>query len=83
MRCDIERGWLGLVNVNKLKGKIIELGRNVESVASSIGIDRATFYRKLATDGETFTIGEADAIARELRLTRDEVNDIFFAQYVA
>ena len=83
MRCDIERRWLGLVNVNKLKGKIIELGRNVESVASSIGIDRATFYRKLATDGETFTIGEADAIARELRLTRDEVNDIFFAQYVA
>lgn len=72
-----------MVNVNKLKGKIIELGRNVESVASSIGIDRATFYRKLATDGETFTIGEADAIARELRLTRDEVNDIFFAQYVA
>ena len=83
MRCDIERGWLGLVNVNKLKGKIIELGTNVESVASSIGIDRATFYRKLATAGETFTIGEADAIARELRLTRDEVNDIFFAQYVA
>lgn len=83
MKCDIERRWLGLVNVNKLKGKIIELGRNVESVASSIGIDRATFYRKLATDGETFTIGEADAIARELRLTRDEVNDIFFAQYVA
>ena len=72
-----------MVNVNKLKGKIIELGRNVESVASSIGIDRATFYRKLATDGETFTIGEADAIARELRLTRDEVNDIFFSLYVA
>lgn len=72
-----------MVNVNKLKGKIVELGRNVESVASAIGIDKATFYRKLAANGETFTIGEADSIAKELGLTKDETNAIFFSQFVA
>ena len=72
-----------MVNVNKLKGKIVEMGRNVESLANSIGIDKATFYRKLSSGGSAFTIGEADSIAEELALTRDEVNDIFFAQNVA
>lgn len=72
-----------MVNVSKLKGKIVERGINVDAVAEKIGIDKSTFYRKLANEGSTFTIGEADAISKVLELTRDEVNAIFFAQYVA
>lgn len=72
-----------MVNVNKLKGKIVECGLNVETLAGQIGIDKSTFYRKLTNDGETFTIGEADSIAMALNLTGDEVNAIFFSQYVA
>lgn len=72
-----------MVNVSKLKGKIVERGINVDAVAEKIGIDKSTFYRKLANEGSTFTIGEADAISKVLKLTRDEVNAIFFAQYVA
>lgn len=72
-----------MVNVNKLRGKIVECGLNVEKLAELIGIDKSTFYRKLMNDGETFTIGEADAIARELGLTGEEVNAIFFSQFVA
>lgn len=72
-----------MVNVNKLKAKMIELGMNVEDLSLKIGMDKATFYRRLTARGETFSIKEADLISRELMLTKDEVNAIFFSQYVA
>lgn len=72
-----------MVNVNKLKGKIVENGLNVSELASLVGIDKATFYRKLSSNGENFTIKEADLIAERLSLDRDEVNAIFFSQFVA
>ncbi len=72
-----------MVNVSKLKGKMKELEINVDELSKRIDMDRATFYRKLSVDGQTFLIKEVDAICRELKLTRDEVNDIFFSQFVA
>lgn len=72
-----------MVNVNKLKGKIVERGMSIIELASKIGIDKATFYRKLNSNGETFLIKEVDAIAKELNLTYEEVQLIFFSQYVA
>lgn len=72
-----------MVNINKLKGKIVECGLNVTELAYKIGIDRTTLYRKINSDGKNITIKEADLIAKELRLTYDEVNAIFFSQYVA
>ena len=72
-----------MVNVNKLRAKMVEIGINAESMSKKIGSDRSTFYRKLAADGQTFTIGEADVISKELNLNRNEVNSIFFSQYVA
>lgn len=72
-----------MVNVNKLKGKIVELGTNVSELAEKIGIDKATLYRKLGSDGKNITIHEAGVIARELGLTFDEINAIFFASEVA
>lgn len=72
-----------MVNVNKLKGKIVECGMNVEMLAEKIGIDRATLYRKMSANGEQILIKEADVIARELNLNIEEAIAIFFAQYVA
>lgn len=72
-----------MVNVNKLRGRIVEAGLSITELADRIGIDKATFYRKISSGGETFLIKEADAISRELNLTGDEVNAIFFAQFVA
>lgn len=66
-----------MVNINKLKGKIIEKGMNVNDVANEIGIDKATFYRRLEANGDTFTIREVDAIVKILTLTIDETNSIF------
>ena len=72
-----------MVNINKLKGKIVERGLNVEELASRIGMDRTTLYRKINANGEGFSIKEADSIVNELCLTREEANDIFFSQFVA
>lgn len=72
-----------MVNINKLKGRIIESGMNVEKVAELIGMDKSTLYRKINSNGESFTIKEADLIANALNLTYHEVNAIFFSQFVA
>lgn len=72
-----------MVDVNKLKGKITEKGMNVEELAKKIGVDRATLYRKINSDGKNISIKEANSIARELSLTIDEVNSIFFSYDVS
>lgn len=72
-----------MVNVNKLRGKIVEQGMTVTGLAQRIGVNRSTLYRKLRSDGKDFTIEEADLIVEELKLTYAEANSIFFSQYVA
>lgn len=73
-----------MINVNKLKGKIVENGLSVKELALKIGIDRSTFYRKLATNqGETFTVREVNLICKYLNLSKDEAMEIFFTNFVA
>ena len=70
-----------MLNVNMLKGKIIEKGENIDSVSSKIGINAATFYRKMKNN--SFEIGEADKIVRALSLSNEEAIAIFFSNVVA
>lgn len=72
-----------MINVNKLKGKIVENGLKVGELALKIGIDRSTFYRKLKNQGDSFTVKEVNLICKELKLTKDEAMEIFFTNYVA
>lgn len=71
------------VNINKLKGKIIENGMTVATLAEKIGVDRATLYRKMSNDGETMLVKDANNIAVALNLTANEAMAIFFSRYVA
>lgn len=71
------------MNINKLKGKIVERGMNVETLASLIGIDRSTFYRRLNNRGETFTVKEVNLIREHLKLSKEEAMEIFFTNNVA
>ena len=64
------------MNVAKLKGKMVELGINVETLAEMIGVDRSSLYRKLS-NSEKVTIGEAKRIKEALSLTDDEAISIF------
>ena len=72
-----------MVNINKLKGKIVEKGLNVSKLAKLINVDTSTLYRKINNNGDTLTIKEADSIVKILNLSLDEANAIFFSQFVA
>lgn len=64
------------MNINKLKGKIVEKGMNPESLADAIGINRSTLYRKL-NNGEKITIGEALKMKDALEMSKEEACEIF------
>lgn len=66
------------MNVNKLKGKIVEKGMNVEMLADEVGCDRATMYRWLSNI-EKVTCGAAVKIKNVLDLTNSEAVDIFLS----
>lgn len=66
------------MNILKLRGKMVERGCNVESLATEIGVDKSTLYRKL-NNGENFTVADVQKIKAALDLTTEEASDIFFA----
>lgn len=74
---------MNYVNINKLKGKIVEKDMTVTSLAEKIGVDRATLYRKLDNGGAGLTVKDANNIAVALDLSYEESMSIFFARYVA
>lgn len=57
---------------------MVEKGVNVEDLAKIIDKDRATFYRKLSSDGDNFTIKEANLIVDALKLNPEDATAIFF-----
>jgi transcriptional regulator with XRE-family HTH domain len=71
------------VNVNKIHGKLRELGLTVADVAEQMEIDRSTLYRKLGNNGAGLTVRDAQALMIILQLTEDEALEIFFAREVA
>ena len=68
-----------MVDVNKLRGKIVEKGFSQQELAQSIGIDRSTFYRKMKNNGD-FSIGEVAEIAKIMQLTNEEAIEIFLSK---
>ncbi len=64
-----------MLDVQKLKGKIVEKGKSVETVSADLGINPATFYRKLKNN--SFEIREADKLIEILALTGEEASAIF------
>ena len=66
------------MNINKLKGKIVEKEMNIETLAIFLGINRASLYRKL-NNAEKITIGEAIRIKDALEMSDAEAYEIFLA----
>lgn len=71
-----------MVDVPKLKGKIVERNTTQEELANKIGIDKSTFYRKMKQNGN-FSIKEVNLIVSALNLSKDEAMSIFFSETVA
>ena len=72
-----------MVNINRLRGKIIENGLSVKDLADKLEMDRSTLYRKMNSEGDTMTISDAEKISKILDLSLEEVNSIFFSEFVA
>lgn len=64
-------------NVNKLKGKIIENGYSIKTLASEVDLCEVTLRRKINNDAE-FSIQESLEIKDKLNLSTQEYVDIFF-----
>ncbi|MGT2951630.1 phage repressor protein [Streptococcus cuniculi] len=71
-----------MVDISKLKGKIVEKNTTQEVLADEIGINRSTFYRKMKQGG-TFSVKEANDIVLSLGLSDEEALSIFFNKKVA
>lgn len=68
----------------KLLSEILEKkGFTAEDAAAAMGISRATYFRKLATFGETLTVGQVQRLCNFLGLTDSEAHKIFFTPIVA
>ena len=72
-----------MVNIRKLKARMVEKDMSVDQLAEKIGVDRSTLYRRFADNGETFTISEAMKIRFALDLNSDQAAGIFFANEMA
>ena len=71
-----------MFNQNLLKAKIIEKGISVIELCNDLGICEATFYRKMARNGD-FSRFEIEKIVEKLKLSGDERDKIFFAPQLA
>ena len=71
------------MNINKLKGKLVENEKNVGWLGEILGCDRSTAYRKLndgdLSKGDKLTIGDAIKIKEALNLSDAEACEIFLA----
>ncbi|NQJ68553.1 XRE family transcriptional regulator [Streptococcus suis] len=67
-----------MVNINRLKGLIVEKQATHEGLASELGINRTTFYRRMNNGGTDFTVYEVQKIVESLALTKEEAMSIFF-----
>lgn len=68
------------VNIPKLRGCMVEKGYNVTTLSRRIGMNKASFYRKLQAEGFSFTIGEMYRIIDALQLDREETACIFLSE---
>ena len=65
---------------NFIKQKIIEQNTTQEALATAMGIDRSTLYRKLKGGVSSLTLGEARIIFDYLNFSESEKSDFILRQ---
>ena len=69
-----------MVNIERLKSALQSNNVTIERASDAIGIDPATFYRRLNRKGEKFTVSEVGKLAELLDLDSKSLQSIFFAK---
>lgn len=68
-----------ILNVKKFRAILILKGKTVKDIANLLNINITTLYRKLNGESD-FYRNEIDAISKDLNLSLEEIEEIFFAQ---
>jgi transcriptional regulator with XRE-family HTH domain len=71
-----------MINSNKLKGRIIEMGLSQSLVANALGISQPTLSQKINNLRE-MDLSEAEKLADLLRIPDSQYGDYFFYNPVA
>lgn len=72
-----------MVNITKLREAMRKAGLTPDTVSDVLHIDRATFYRRIAKKGTTFTVSEVSTLSELLKLPPQEMQEIFFDRELA
>lgn len=73
-----------MIDSNKIKGRMRELGWTQDSIASELGIDPSTFNKKLnERNGACFTVNEAGILGDRLNWDQFEKAQYFFVRKLA
>lgn len=68
-----------MVNTNKIRGRIMEQGLTIGSLASIIGISPSTLGRKIKNHAD-MTLGEVESIRDILKIPPERVVEYFFME---
>lgn len=71
-----------MVNSNKIKGRMRELGLTQLDVANALGVKQSTANQKI-NNIRPFDLEEAEKLSALLNISPDEFGDYFFAANVA
>lgn len=67
-----------MVNLERLRGEMKKKSITSEAAAEAMGIDVATYYRRMSRQGIKFTVEEVSKLSELLDLSPDTMQEIFF-----
>ena len=68
-----------MVNTNKIRGRIMEQGLTIGSLAPLVGVSPSTLGRKIKNNAD-MTLGEVEAIRDVLNIPPERVMEYFFTE---
>ena len=66
------------MNIERLKSALQSQNITIEQASEAIGMNPATFYRRINRNGEKFTVAEVGKLAELLNMSNKKMQDIFF-----
>ncbi len=67
-----------MVNVERLREEMRKKSVTADAAAAAMGIDVATYYRRMNRQGTKFTVEEVSKLSELLNLSSKAMQEIFF-----
>ena len=69
-----------MVNIERLRDEMKKHSITPDTAAEAMGMDVATYYRRMNRQGTKFTVDEVSKLSKLLNLSPQTMQDIFFEQ---